>query len=207
LPSRDELAAVAALAERHGALVVSDEIWAPLTLPGGTHVPFASVGGWPDAHVGLQGLQPCRPGARGALRARRGGATRAAGYPDGGALGDGSARRDRDARRLATRRRVARGRAGDARPQSAALRALAGRAAARRALGGPPGWLPGVARLRRLGAGRRPRQGSPRAGRVAHSRGPTFGAEGRGFARVNPGTSPAVLDEIVRHLVSSLSPV
>ena len=37
---RERLEAVAALAERHGALVVADEIHAPLTLPGARHTPF-----------------------------------------------------------------------------------------------------------------------------------------------------------------------
>ncbi len=42
---RDELEGLAALAVRYGVLVVSDEIHAPLTLPGASHVPFLSLGG------------------------------------------------------------------------------------------------------------------------------------------------------------------
>jgi len=38
-----ELEAVAALADRHGAWVLSDEIWAPLALPGARAIPYLSV--------------------------------------------------------------------------------------------------------------------------------------------------------------------
>jgi cystathionine beta-lyase len=41
--ARSELEAVAALAARYGVLVISDEIHAPLVLPGATHTPFALV--------------------------------------------------------------------------------------------------------------------------------------------------------------------
>ncbi|SFC96790.1 cystathione beta-lyase [Nocardioides terrae] len=41
--TRDELAALADLAARHGVTVVSDEIHAPLVLPGASFVPFLSV--------------------------------------------------------------------------------------------------------------------------------------------------------------------
>lgn len=40
-----ELTALAELCHRHGARVVSDEIHAPLVLPGAAHVPYATVGG------------------------------------------------------------------------------------------------------------------------------------------------------------------
>jgi cystathionine beta-lyase len=43
LHDRDELAAIATLAERHGVVVLSDEIHAPLTLDGTPHTPFATV--------------------------------------------------------------------------------------------------------------------------------------------------------------------
>lgn len=47
--SRDELTAVAALARHHGVRVISDEIHAPLVLPGATFVPYLSVPGAEDA--------------------------------------------------------------------------------------------------------------------------------------------------------------
>lgn len=43
VPSPEELAALADLAVRYDARILSDEIHAPLTLPGATHTPFLSV--------------------------------------------------------------------------------------------------------------------------------------------------------------------
>ena len=43
--SRGELEALRDLAVRHGARVISDEIHAPLVLPGATHIPYASLDG------------------------------------------------------------------------------------------------------------------------------------------------------------------
>ncbi|GHF08411.1 cystathionine beta-lyase [Streptomyces morookaense] len=43
--TRDELAAVAGLADAYGVRVVADEIHAPVVLPGAEHVPFLSVPG------------------------------------------------------------------------------------------------------------------------------------------------------------------
>jgi cystathionine beta-lyase len=45
-----ELAALRDVVVRHGARVISDEIHAPLVLPGATHTPYASIGGTAD-HV------------------------------------------------------------------------------------------------------------------------------------------------------------
>jgi cystathionine beta-lyase len=41
-------------------------------------------------------------------------------------------------------------------------------------------------------------------GRVAVGRGPDFGNEGRGFVRLNIGTSPALIAEAVRRMASAL---
>ena len=41
--SRDTLSAIAELAQRYGVWVLSDEVHAPMTLPGSEHVPFPSV--------------------------------------------------------------------------------------------------------------------------------------------------------------------
>jgi cystathionine beta-lyase len=40
-------------------------------------------------------------------------------------------------------------------------------------------------------------------GRVALGHGPDFGAEGHGFARLNMGTSPELLEEVVRRMASA----
>jgi cystathionine beta-lyase len=42
--TRDQLEAIAALAERYDVVVVSDEIHAPMTMAGATHIPFPSLG-------------------------------------------------------------------------------------------------------------------------------------------------------------------
>ena len=41
---RAELKEVARLAERHGVTVISDEVHAPMTMPGTSHVPYLSLG-------------------------------------------------------------------------------------------------------------------------------------------------------------------
>lgn len=53
VPSRAELEGVAALARRHGVRVVSDEIHAPLVLPGATFTPYLSVDGTENAFAVL----------------------------------------------------------------------------------------------------------------------------------------------------------
>lgn len=45
VPGRSELEQIAALAQQHGVAVISDEIHAPLTLPGAQHTPYLSVAG------------------------------------------------------------------------------------------------------------------------------------------------------------------
>ncbi|WP_433803434.1 MalY/PatB family protein [Actinomycetospora sp. CA-084318] len=47
----EELTAVAAVVERHGARVFADEIHAPLTFDGRAHVPYASLSGTTAAHA------------------------------------------------------------------------------------------------------------------------------------------------------------
>ncbi len=49
VPTRGELAEVAALARTHGVRVISDETHAPLALPGATFTPYLSVPGAEDA--------------------------------------------------------------------------------------------------------------------------------------------------------------
>jgi cysteine-S-conjugate beta-lyase len=48
---RDELTAVAAVVEANGGRVFADEIHAPLLYPGGTHIPYASLGEVTAAHT------------------------------------------------------------------------------------------------------------------------------------------------------------
>src|SRR5262249_57978232 len=55
---------------------------------------------------------------------------------------------------------------------------------------------------RDLGLGDDPAAVFLEKGNVALGHGPHFGAEGRGFARLNVGTSPELLDEAVRRMAS-----
>ncbi len=207
LPTRAELEAVAALAARHGAMVVSDEIWAPLTLPGEAHVPFASVGDgltlmsaskafnlaglkcavlFAHGEAGRRALRGIPMEARWATGQLGATATLAAWQSGEPWLADVLETLDHN-RRLFERLRA---------EHLPALRWVPPRA-------GYLGWLD----CRALGLGDDPARVFLERGRVALSRGPTFGNEGRGFARVNLGTSPAVVEEIVRRLMLSLSPV
>ena len=49
--SREEMLGLAAIVERHGAMVVADEIHAPLTYPGHRHVPYASLSEGTASHT------------------------------------------------------------------------------------------------------------------------------------------------------------
>ncbi|HET8601025.1 MAG TPA: aminotransferase class I/II-fold pyridoxal phosphate-dependent enzyme [Segeticoccus sp.] len=51
--TREELTALRDVADRHGAMVLSDEIHAPLVLPGHEHVPYATVAGPESRYVTL----------------------------------------------------------------------------------------------------------------------------------------------------------
>jgi cystathionine beta-lyase len=57
---------------------------------------------------------------------------------------------------------------------------------------------------RALGLGDDPAAVFREQGKVALSRGPDFGAQGHGFARLNMGTSPELLAEAVRRMASAL---
>jgi cystathionine beta-lyase len=57
---------------------------------------------------------------------------------------------------------------------------------------------------RDLGLGDDPAAVFLERGKVALSHGPDFGAEGHGFARLNMGTSPELLEEAVRRIASAL---
>jgi cystathionine beta-lyase len=56
---------------------------------------------------------------------------------------------------------------------------------------------------RELGLGDNPAAQFLARGRVALSQGPDFGAQGRGFARLNIGTSPELIEEAVRRMASA----
>ena len=76
--TRPELEALADLAAEHEAWILSDEIHAPLILPGAEHIPFVSVsdrrrGPGHHARLGLEDVQPRRSRLRPDRHRRRSG--------------------------------------------------------------------------------------------------------------------------------------
>jgi cystathionine beta-lyase len=208
VPSREELEAIAAAAERHGAWVLADEIHAPLTLPGTAHTPFLTV----SAAAAERGIGLCSASkafnvaglhCAQIVTASERAAALVAGLPFGathcGHLGA-----------IAT---VAAYREGEPWLEEAIAvldhnRALLGEllAAHLPQVGYEPpragylAWLD----LRPLGLGDDPAGPLLERGRVALSPGPQFGPQGAGFARLNLGTSPALLEEAVRRTAKAV---
>lgn len=199
--TRDELAAVAGLAAAHGVLVVSDEVHAPMTLPGATHTPYLSLTEHGIALVSaskawnLAGLKsalavvdatdltPIPPhvsyhaGHFGVLAS-------IASYTDGaGWLDELVAHLDVQRARLVELLAAELPQVGYTPPQAGYL-----------------AWLD----CRALGLGDDPSTAFVERGRVALSPGPTFGEQGKGFARLNFGTSGGLLAESVRRMRSAL---
>jgi cystathionine beta-lyase len=58
---------------------------------------------------------------------------------------------------------------------------------------------------RELGLGEDPAAGFLEQGRVALTPGENFGAEGRGFARLNIGTSAPLVEEAVRRMAAAVN--
>jgi len=206
VPTRAELTAVAALAERHGVRVVADEIHAPLVPSGAVHVPYLSVPGAGDAIAlfsaakawnlaglkaaiavsGPEGLSDLQrlpdlghtPVSHLAMIAH------AAAFRDGGdwldaVLRDIAANRELLAELLAEQLPTV----GYRPPEGTYL-----------------AWLD----CRPLGLGDDPAKVFLERGRVALSSGVPFGAGGEGRVRVNLGTSPDVIREAVDRMVRAL---
>ena len=203
--TREELSAVAELAARHDVLVISDEVHAPMTLPGATHVPYLEVAENGLALVSaskawnLAGLK-CALAVAGSERAAAelGRVPAHVRYHVGhfgviggiAAFAEGSAwldelvahldvQRDRLAELLAARLPAVR----LVRPQAGYL-----------------AWLD----CRELGLGDDPSEVFLERGRVALSSGLPFGTQGKGFARLNVGTSGELLAEAVRRMAAAL---
>jgi cystathionine beta-lyase len=204
VPNREQLAAIAAAAERHDAWVLADEIHAPLTLPGAEHVPFLTVSEAAAARgiafcsaskafnlAGMHCAQIVTASAEAAAVIERlpflathcahlGAIAAVAAYREGDAwLGDVLAVLDHN-RRLLTRLLAEHlPGAGYVEPQAGYL-----------------AWLD----LRELDLGDDPSEALLERGRVALSPGPQFGPQGAGFARLNFGTSPTLLEETVKRI-------
>ncbi len=204
--TRAELAGVAELAARHGVLVVSDEVHAPMTLPGATHTPYLTVAedglalvsaskawnvaGLKSALVVAGSEQSAAwlgriPGSVSYHAGHFGVIAAVAAFRDGGLWLDALvAHLDTQRRRLAE--------------------LLAAELPSVRLVSPEAGYLAWLD-CRALELGDDPSAAFLERGRVALSPGPTFGAEGKGFARLNFATSGALLAEAVRRMARASS--
>jgi cystathionine beta-lyase len=208
VPSREQLTAIADAAARHGAWVLADEIHAPLALPGARHVPFLTVSEAAAEHgiafcsaskafniAGLHCAQivTASPNAAAVIErlpfsARHcghlGAIASVAAFRDGGPwLDDVIAVLDHNRRLLAELLAELLPEVGYVQPQAGYL-----------------AWLD----LRAFGAGDDPAEAILERGRIALSPGPSFGSQGAGFARLNIGTAPALLEEAVKRIAKGL---
>jgi cystathionine beta-lyase len=204
VPSRDELGAVAAAAARHGAWVLADEIHASLTLPGAEHVPFLTVSAearargiafWSASKTfNLAGLRCAEIVTASAEAAAVIGRLPVSATHCGhlGALGSIAAFREGGPWLDAVLAVLDHNRAllaellGAHLPEVGYEQPRAGYLA----------WL----NLRELDLGPDPSGPILERGRVALSPGPQFGPQGAGFARLNLGTSPALVEEAVARI-------
>ncbi|WP_232519846.1 MalY/PatB family protein [Actinosynnema pretiosum] len=198
----DELAEVAALAGRFGVRVVSDEIHAPLVLPGARFTPYLSV---PGAERGFAVLSASKAwnlaGLKAAVVVAGEGAEEELGrFPEwveegpshlgviahAAALREGGAWLDALLAGLAANRRLLADLLAEELPR---VRYAPGE-------GTYLAWLD----CRALGLGDDPAAAFLERGRVALTPGPGFGTGGAGHARLNLATSPELLTEAVRRM-------
>lgn len=208
VPSREQLAAIADSAAEHDAWVLADEIHAPLTLPGAEHVPFLTVSEAAREHgiafcsasktfnlAGLQCAQMVTASERAAavieglpFRAKHGGHLGAiasiAAFREGGPwLDDVLAVLDNNRALLGELLAARLPEVGYAPPSAGYL-----------------AWLD----FRQLGLGEDPAAAILERGGLALNSGPTFGPQGAGFARLNFGTSPALVEAAVERIARTV---
>jgi cystathionine beta-lyase len=210
--SADELARVAALAERYRVAVVVDEIHAPLTMPGATFVPYLVLAGSRHAAASVTAASK---------------AWNVAGLKCAVVVGGSDETAEKVRALLATLQTEIRDRVGQLgviasmaafADQSGWLDALLAYLDRNRVLLGQllasripaARWaLPEATYLAwidcsGLGLGADPAKHFLERGHVALQRGLDFGAQGASFARLNFGTSSAILTEIVARMSYAL---
>jgi cysteine-S-conjugate beta-lyase len=204
-----ELARIAELADAHGVLVISDEIHAPLTLPGAAHHPFPSVSA---------AAARCSIVVTSASKTWNLAGLKAAIMIAGGERGrEELAKLSPDLPYHASHLGVLASRAAFEHGQAWRQRTVDILARNRALLGEllrehlpKVGWVPHQAGYlawldcRALGLGDDPMRAFLEQGRVALSGGPMFGAQGAGFARLNIAAPRALLEEAVRRMARAL---
>ncbi len=208
LPTEGQLRKLATVAAEHGAWVLSDEIHSPLALPGARHVPFLGLSPEAREHgialcsaskafnlAGLGCAQIVTASERAQALVDRlpfiakhaghfGAIAAVAAFRDGGAwLDDVLAVLDHNRVLLADL-------LAERLPEVAYTPPRAGYLT----------WLD----LRALDLGDDPSEALLERGRVALNPGPTFGRQGEGFARLNIGTSPALVEEAVKRIAKAV---
>jgi cysteine-S-conjugate beta-lyase len=208
VPSREQLAAIAEAAARHGAWVLADEIHAPLTLAGAEHVPFLTV----SEAARERGIAFCSASKTfnlaGLMCSQM--VTAAAGpaavierlrfvVKHGGHLGalasiaafrEGRPWLDEVLAVLDHNRSLLAELLAERLPEVGCEPPRAGYLA----------WLD----LRELELGEDPAAAILERGGLALNSGPTFGPQGAGFARLNFGTSPALVAEAVERIARTV---
>jgi cystathionine beta-lyase len=204
--SRDQLMAVADICARRDTLLIVDEIHAPLVLPGARHVPFLSLD-----HELTERVVIFTSASKGwnipGLKC---------GVAVAGSTATATILQDRWDALLASHLGVLAAVAAftSGRPWLDAMLAQLdeNRELLTRLLGKhlpAVGYVPPEASFlawldcRRLGLGDDPAAAFLERGRVALSPGPDFGEQGRGYARLNMGTSPDLLAEIVQRMAAA----
>jgi cysteine-S-conjugate beta-lyase len=206
--SRDQLLAVADLCAKHDTRLLVDEIHAPLVLPGATFVPFLSLD-HPVTESTIVFTSATKgwniPGVK-------------CGVAIAGSPATAAVLEERWDALLAAQLGVVASVAAftSARPWLDAMlgqldenRTLLTRLLAESlpAVGYVPpeaGFLTWLD-CRRLGLGDDPAAAFLERGRVAVSPGPDFGEPGRGYARLNIGTSPALIGEAVKRMAAAVA--
>jgi len=208
VPSREQLVAIADAAERHGAWVLADEIHAPLTLPGAEQVPFLTVSeaarergiafSSASKTFNLAGLMcsqmiTAAPGPAAVIEglsfiAKHGGHLGA--IASIAAFREGGPWLDEVLAVLDHNRALLGGLLTERLPEVGYRPPRAGYLA----------WLD----LRELGLGEDPAAVILERGGLALNSGPTFGPQGAGFARLNFGTSPALVEEAVERIARTV---
>jgi cysteine-S-conjugate beta-lyase len=208
VPTREQLVAIADAAERHGAWVLADEIHAPLVLPGAEHIPFLTVSRaasergialWSASKAfNLAGLRCAQIIAASEAATEvtdrlsvldthcghLGAIASVAAFREGGPwLDDVIAVLDYNRRLLAELLTERLPQVGYVPPPASYL-----------------AWLD----LRALGLGDDPAEAILEHCGVALSPGPIFGPQGAGFARLNIGTSPSLVEEAIERIATAL---